>query len=227
MKTKDILNMNRKVKGGILVEFALAVPVLAIILYYASDVPRYSRYKSQMKNSAYMAASMIQNISQDRNNKTISKKDLKIIGISSFLNHFNGLQQFIPFQTYYGLTFLLYVKGLPDGKASVIWMWDSNTPTQPPTTSSSTSHTTVNTYSSSTLNVKKNVDPHEIHKDLIIKEGEVKIILQQTINYGFSDKKIGFYLLTPTGSGYSQKCYFHTTIIFSPRPGLFSETPPS
>lgn len=105
-------------------------------------------------------------------------------------------------------------------------MWDSNIPTQPLINSTSTSHTSLNVYSSSALNLKTNVNPTDIHKDLVIQEGKIKIILQQVINYNLSGNKIGFYLLNPIGRGYNKYCYFHTVTIFKPNPGLFSETPP-
>lgn len=106
----------RSSSGGVLVEFALAIPLLVAILYFTIDIPRYQLMKTRMKNASYYACSMIQNISQVRANKTITKRDLKIISTSSFMNYFNGLRQFVPQGTYYGLTFLLYIKGMPKAR---------------------------------------------------------------------------------------------------------------
>ncbi len=55
---------------------------------------------------------------------------------------------------------------------------------------------------------KTNVNPTDIHKDLVIQEGEIKIILQQVINYNLSGNKVGFYLLNPIGRGYKQILLF-------------------
>lgn len=69
-------------------------------------------------------------------------------------------------------------------------MWDSNIPTQPLINSTSTSHTSLNVYSSSALNLKTNVNPTDIHK-------------------------VGFYLLNPIGRGNNKYCYFHTVTILN------------
>ncbi len=87
---------NRSSSGGVLVEFALAITLLVAILYFTIDVQRYQLMKTRMKNASYYACSMIQNTSQVRANKTITKRDLKIISASSFMNYFNGLRQFVP-----------------------------------------------------------------------------------------------------------------------------------
>jgi hypothetical protein len=226
MKTKGIFNMNRKVKGGILVEFALAIPLLVTILYFALDAPKHSLMKSRMKNSAYFSASMIQNISQNRADKRVTKKDLAFIITSSLMNIFHGLKQFNLIDSSinhcFGLSYIYYVKGLPNGKASVLWVWDSGSMISTPTRSTGIGYGD-NGYS--IVRYKTNVNPQEIHKDLVINEEEIKIIIDIML-CSRNDRKLGFYLLEPKGSTQAF-CFFNTVTIFKPKPGLFSETPPS
>lgn len=257
MKTKDILNMNRKVKGGILVEFALAVPVLAIILYYASDVPRYSRYKSQMKNAAYIAASMIQNVTQNRTDKRIKKTDIGNISYTWGMSIWGSGRKWCVTNSYYPLglccvTYMGYIKGTGTNKAKIMWTTYCYTTSSTPTVSGYTSSGGSAASGASFFygkNLNTEYDSVQINKDLKINNDEIKIIIELYMcfrpSYKFNastpnwtatnatseiSTRLGFYLLpakksvlyTTTDLG-----YFNTVVIFSPRPGLFSETPPS
>lgn len=233
MKTKDNLNMNKKVKGGILVEFALTIPVLVVTLYYASDVPRYSRYKSQMKNATYFAASMIQNISQNRTDKRIKHNDLKYIFVTAFLNQFNGLQQYKK-DNYYPLKYnqfmsIYYIEGLPDKKARVAWCWHSGGSGENP--NNIEFKDSWNSFSSCSVIKNGNgtgVAPSSIHKNLVIKEGEIKIIIEASIySEGNGARNLGFHLLTPKKTTSSNYVYFSTVTIFTPQPLIFTNTLPT
>jgi hypothetical protein len=70
-------------------------------------------------------------------------------------------------------------------------------------------------------------DAASIHKDLKIKNGEVKMILDVML---WSTTKIadyvGFYVFKPKKD--RTNGYFHSVVIFTPKPGLFDEnTPPN
>ena len=88
----------------------------------------------------------------------------------------------------------------------------------------------------------KNVAPSQIHPNLVIQKDEVKIIVECSLLYcterSFTDgrqcsqvpfqKVFGFYVISPkyvarNGNFYS---FFNSVVIFTPKPGLFSETPP-
>ncbi len=257
MKTKEILNINSKVKGGILVEFALAIPFLVIILYYASDVPRYSRYKSQMKNAAYIAASMIQNVSQNRGDKRIKKTDIGNISYTWGMSIWGVGRKWCITNSYYPLgfccvTYTGYIKGTGTNKAKIMWTTYCYTTSSNPsvtayTSSGSNASAGASFFYGKTLNTE--YDSTKINKDLKINSGEVKIIIELYMcfrpTYKFNSstaswtaanakseisKRLGFYLLQSKESAAHSTTdlgYFNTIIIFSPRPGLFSETPPS
>ena len=87
---------------------------------------------------------------------------------------------------------------------------------------------------------KTEVPPSEIYSGLKINPGEVKIIVDSCL-YRNSDRMttlegtfpshkeaFGFYLLNPKHVDESSKShyFFHSVIIFTPKPGLFSETNP-
>ncbi|MDR1334234.1 MAG: hypothetical protein LBJ71_03385, partial [Holosporaceae bacterium] len=73
-------------------------------------------------------------------------------------------------------------------------------------------------------NIGTEYDASYIHKDLKIKNGEVKMILNVMLQADSQPKSAdfwGFCVLTPK---IEQKGgYFHSVVIFTPNPGLFSE----
>lgn len=92
----------------------------------------------------------------------------------------------------------------------------------------------------SPIHPKTNVPPSEIYFDLKIKPGEMKIIIDSIIWYDVNrrysngrqpkNNKEPFSLfLTPPPDVYSKEggSCFHSIVIFTPKPGLFDETPPS
>ena len=56
-------------KGGILIEFAFSVPILVGLLFFLCDHYRFYELKNKVKSSAYLAASMVQQITNNRTNK--------------------------------------------------------------------------------------------------------------------------------------------------------------
>jgi len=118
-----------KSSGVILIEFALAVPFLVMILYFSLDAPKHQRWKTQMKNAAYMVASMIQNVSQSRADKRIAILDFKRIaasyGTTIFGGTISGGYKWGMINSYYPLGFhcitnLFYIKGTGVNKAKIV-----------------------------------------------------------------------------------------------------------
>ncbi|MBQ7673816.1 MAG: pilus assembly protein [Alphaproteobacteria bacterium] len=62
--------------GGILIEFALSVPVLITLLFFVCDHYRYYEIQSKVRTSAYLAASMIQQVANTRTTKALTLKDI-------------------------------------------------------------------------------------------------------------------------------------------------------
>jgi hypothetical protein len=134
--------------------------------------------------------------------------------------------------------FMYYVKGMPEGKASVIWgvaFYIDNTYGSADIQSSQ--------HSFSIIKMLKNVEPSRIYDKLEIKEGEVKILVNCFCMYGsdggryFSDGRswaqvsfreaFGFLILNHFDLSQRGEKYFGAIVAFNSKPGLFSEAPPS
>lgn len=223
-----------------LIEFAICIPIFVILLFYAHDLVRLYRYQSQTEFVAQQTVNMIQNISQKREDKRITKKDLQAIFALSWLSvcpggaaNYSGLTWKNPYTFY---TKVFYVKGQDDGKASVVWAYYYN-PQQ--TLYSNIFSVNVGTdnpdYTCFAVRCKKNVNPSEIYSVLKINPNEEKILVETMIKrsednsetdyngHKFSHKEaLGFYLIIPKYlTGYNRLNFFNSVAIFAPKPGLF------
>ena len=253
---KKLKLLKKKNIGAILIEFAFAIPVLIAILYFIMDAPLLRLYQLKLKNTAYFAANLIQNISDQRENKTISKKDLNQITICAFANLYRGLSIFNPNHSQYGHIYAYYVVGDDNDKATVKWVWDSGEPgTNPNNPTGSNAYTSGTSINNSIVKFSSAAVANTIHKDLTIKKGEVKIILDVSIIIPMaatyvapttqinqnnaaapiarSDEirhspagRLGFYLIPVKNMRGTVNSFLNYVLIFSPKPGLFSATPP-
>jgi hypothetical protein len=229
----------------ILVEFAFAMPVLIALLYYMHDLPRLKQINSRMSFCAYCMASMLQEVSQNRENKKITAADLRNVAASAFLTIYPGKTMYPTSSVKYIYghfldCFVHCVKGI-DGKASVLWNRRMFSGYSSGPSNISLDKFTTATHWSSMVKYQQNVAPSSIYKDLTIKDGEIKIIVEclcytDPTNYGFTDgrlpststkEKFGFWVFNPKGTSGSYGGYFNQAVIFTPKPGLFDETPPS
>jgi hypothetical protein len=150
------------------------------------------------------------------------------------------------------LLFLAYVKGLAGNKAKIIWVaycFSFGAALSPKEWHFSSANSQNAIYF---MNLKCSINTEygssAIHPDLTIKEGEYKIILQAGMHtrttYKYADgvvvsqsnarRLFGFYLLPfePLGVPYAARADLafmfssSSTVIFTPDPGLFSDTPP-
>ena len=241
--------LGKRSKGAILIEFAFAAPIMIMLLYYIHDLVRLKRWQSQMQFVAHQMASMLQNVSQNRTSKTITRTDIKYIYVSSYLTIFPGTTQFVyrefvPTLGYTPMIWIYYVKGNADSTASVVWalrFHSADFPKEP-------NRIDCDSKNGQRAVVKnlKNVAPSKIYPSLKIQPGEVKIILECQIHYSqwsgysFPDGRncsqvspreaFGFYVypIAPTNipGASNDSIYFPSVVIFSPRSGLFSETAP-
>ena len=182
-------------KGAILIEFAFAVPVLFSLMYYVNDLHHLKQIQNRMRFIATEISSILQNISQNRANKAISITDIKYAVVTAYLSFFPG-------KTFYNTAWetsplgysssgLIYcVKGLADGKASVLWCkrWHSAAGTYVPLSLSIQERD-----ARSLVNLGTSVAPSDIYKDLQIETGEIKIIIETathcSTNYKLSNGK--------------------------------------
>ena len=217
-------------------------------MYYISDLAKMKRYYEQTKFSAEMMANMLQNVSQSRDNKAINKTDIQNAFTAAFFNIYPD-NNFSPIvrghkHDHWCEIFVYYVKGNDNGTASVVWAYiisqfnfynsinmPSQTAWQEREDSNDRSH----------INIKINSTPSSICPELTIKPGEIKIILEACIDYDAElyklhngnststvdySKVLGFYVIKPryTSRTKGERACFNSVVIFTPKPGLFSET---
>jgi hypothetical protein len=205
-----------------------------------------------MEFCGHCLINILQNISQKRaeNQKKITKLDVRYAMCAAYLTIYPGKTMYATGKNrfFYGhesMSFLYYVKGLSGGKASVCWgvaCWgDISEPNGKflDGNYASASEAFTVTHSNSIINCGINVNPPQIYEDLQIKEGEVKMILEVSLatndTFTFLDgksvrtvpvqRRFGLYL-APVRSPRVWS-YLKTVVIFTPKPGLFNETPPA
>jgi hypothetical protein len=194
---------------------------------------------------------MLQNISQKRENKKITKLDIRHACVGACLAIYPAKSMYSPetdnhLYGHFPLGFIHCVKG-ENGKARVLWYLnfyvDAANPAAVAALSSNNSSMSAVNCTSSAL------PPASIYKDLKIKDGEIKILVQCSCFYNnsatlwkFSDGRtcmdvspreaFGFMVLpvktsaSNTGNS-SVYVYYNPVVIFTPKPGLFDETPPA
>ena len=179
--------LKNKKTGAILIEFAFAIPVLVAILYFILDGPGLRLYQLKLKNTAYFAVNLIQNLTDQREDKFINVDDLKRVTLSAFGNIYRSntmlknKSEKYPFG-HHGHIYLWCIFGNEDGKtASVKWVWESGSPGKTPAEFSSSIFTSADSISNSIVKFGKSVPPTYIHKDLVINPGETKMILEVSL----------------------------------------------
>ncbi|MDR1235733.1 MAG: hypothetical protein LBJ96_01880 [Holosporaceae bacterium] len=216
--------LRRSCIGAIFIEFAFAIPVLIAIIYYLHDVPKYKRMQAKMNFCAHCAVNMIQN-----NRTKITKSDLAKIFSAAFLTVFPGKGQFGITDKCSPLAYVFYVRGEDNGRAGVIWMWDSGGQGSSPFSNSSVK-VSAGSFANSNRPVRyKTGAPKEIYENLSIRPGEVKMIVlisRVSSSAAVAKKMLEFYVINPSPYGMIYLFYFATVLVFTPNPGLFSETAP-
>lgn len=215
-------------KGAILIEFAVAIPILIALLCYIHDLSKYALMKERMEFVAHLMVNMLQNISQRRQNKRITATDIKYAISATYLAVYRGTTMWpmalhcLPLG-HAPFVVICCVKGLANEKASVMWYKSYYSVDHYPCTPAS-----MGDGDSPNTNAT-NVDQSIIYPGLKIKEGEIKIIVDCSILVSYSQyslrETLGFLILNPTYSG--RNVVFNTVVIFTPSPGLFNETHPT
>ncbi|MDR0556106.1 MAG: hypothetical protein LBG20_03855 [Holosporaceae bacterium] len=202
--------------------------------------------KARMDFCAHCAVNMIQNVSQERGNKRITKDDIRYAIAGAYLTVFPGKTMYTTSNRTAPLGYVSHgqiyaIKGNSNGTASVLWCirfhnaYDCPSPSKIVLESSPWY---------SLVKILTNSIPSNIYPDLQIQGTEIKIIVECAFHYvkgngyKFTDGRscdnvspktaFGFWVLNPPGikgsDGYGS--FFHSVVIFTPKPGLFNETPP-
>ncbi len=241
--------IKNKTKGAILIEFAIGLPILFILILYIHDLTHYKKIKDKTEFIAYEMANLFQNVSQNRINKAITFNDCRYVTAAAYLTFYRGTAMYFPHKEsggHFPHPIIYYVKGLDNGNASCIWRTQMH-PSTNTTPSTMLGGPDYVDYLISAVRYKTNVPPAQIYPGLKIKPGEIKIIIDSFIFYhtthsaygakGLSPREVfGFKIITPkfrnrTTGGISGGCnqnsgFFNSVVIFTPKAGLFSETPP-
>jgi hypothetical protein len=208
------------------------------------DVPKYARMQAKIEFVAHEMVGILQNVSQNRSNKKITRTDIKYAVAAAYLSIYPGKTMYTtdPHAHPYGhfpIIWMYYVVGESDGNASIVWgihAYVDGTAT----TSISISNL-VSTHIYSLVTYLQNANPSAIHPKLRINPGERKIILECAYcyhlglsNFKFSDgrtcanvsskKAFGFWALPIKPS--KEAGYFNAVVIFTPKPGLFDDNGP-
>ena len=189
---KQKLQMLSNRKGAILLEFAFAIPVLIMCLYFVLDVPHIYRLANKMHKLSEIYSLCILNVIKSRDSKLLTKADL--INISRGIGI--GITGVVGNTKYpYNLsTYIYYVKGTGTG-FSVVWTMhvkNSLKASDAPSASTENSGTSYSLISGKTLTAL----PGD-WKDFEISNGEEKIVVETVL---WSDDENGglsklFYLL--------------------------------
>ena len=218
--------------GTVLIEFAIWIPILVILLFYAYDLTKLYRVNAKLEFVNHQFINVVQN--KEAGGK-VTKKDIMNALALAYQIVFPGKTLYSGFRkAYSAYTMIYYVKGEAGGKASCKWVLHIT-----PNTATSPNMITALAKSGasySTVTWGTNVVPSTIYPTLTIFEGQEQIIVENMLywNYGFSDasnfaprtakEAFGFYLLNPKVKG--TQMFFNSVLIFTPKPGLFDETGP-
>ena len=184
------------------------------LLFFVNDHYRFYELKDKIRSSAYLMASMIQQISNTRSNKQISDQDITHIAYASHLNLFGTSPLF-------GITMkvcLFYVKKVGNdsyqyqasamGSENIV---DINR--------------TTRTQNYSAMIAKC---PSLNHPDMLIENiGDEKLLIECLYykSSSYSKNKLGFFIISPKFGGMSRyssyRGNFAYRIVITPKPGLF------
>lgn len=237
-------------RGAILIEFAFAVPIMIMLLYYIHDLVMLRRYQRQMDFVGLQMASMVQSLASYRagtDSPHITQDDLKNIMRAAYLTIYPGTTQYgidTNKKTIFGHfphIWMYYVYGTDDNKIQIKWsaaIYDSY---------SGNARTTFEVldgaHESSTIKHISSGNASELHKDLKIKKGESKLVLECAIycghnynSYCFADgtpvssvplnKIFKLYQAQPVANAKNKRNFFPSITIFSPRANAFTDNVP-
>ena len=213
-RTCVFLSMKNKHKGGILIEFTFCIPLCIILLFFVNDHYRFYELKNKIKNSAYLAASMIQNLGNTRTDKQLTTSDLGRISLASSLNLFHTNAMFNPWPLgIYYVTDCKYVKKVNANSYQYQHSYGSF--------SSGISPQKMNKKAMS-IATRNEGEILAMHPDLICyNNGEERLLITISYRYGNFDKsKLGFLLMVPKNSSYGSNLLQYKFVI-TPKPGLF------
>lgn len=209
--------MRSKRRGGVLIEFALSIPIFILVLFLVSDHYRFHELRNKLKNSTYLIASMLQNITNTRRDKHIQIKDLKQIAFSSCLNFFHTDSMFNPWP--FGLSWyvkMIYVKKTGNSEYKA-FQFEIDT--------GETNYKTIDEISCVCSELTNLTDPTTIDKEMVFYNvNDEKLFINVAFKSKdtsrevgiFNKSRLGLYMLS------IQNDTFTHNFVYTPKPGLFN-----
>ena len=181
-----------------------------------NDHYRFFELQNNIKMSGYMAASMLQQLSNAKTIKQLTKNDLARITYASSLNFFHTKSMFDPwpFGIYICIDYI-YVKRInsENYQYQLIWL----------ATNAGNSPNTMYYGIDNVLSTKTKTEVAAINSNLVCnKDGDERVLLISWYRKqpGFDKKKLGLWMLNPKESDI-YATIFKYKLVITPKPGLF------
>ena len=220
-------------RGGILIEFVFSIPIVITLIFFVNDHYRFFELKNKLKSSAYLVASMVQNINNVKSDKQLTLTDIKMICFASSLNLFYTNSMFPPYPI--GIkqcVYFHYVKRISRNEYKVQQIW----------TNAEENTTSVNTIRGG-MTSGTNLQTWELSKVIdrcsgleCFNDGEERLLINvwydsnvwlDPIKYQENavNRRLGLFILRPIWgrNGYQtdNKGNFSYLLVITPKPGLF------
>ena len=207
--------------GGVLIEFAFSIPILISILFFLCDHYRFHELKDKVKSSAYLAASMIQQLGNTRTDKQLTKDDLARISFASCLNFFHTNTMFTPWPLgiYWGMSFE-WVKRVSENSYQFQHSCGTTGYGSP------TSVLTMNRAFDKIKTITK-AEVAAKHPDLVCsKDGDERVCVLSCYRKasGYNKHKLGFFIIdlqARKALDGTNTNFFVYPLVITPKPGLF------
>ena len=124
----DCFNTKGILRGSIIIEFAVCIPVLIVLLFYIYDLMRLKRYYSQTEFVAQQIANIIQNIAKKRvaEGQAVTIKDVGYAAKLAYLSIYPGTTMYRKDSGHEFFhmprIFVHYIESDSNGKASCKWV---------------------------------------------------------------------------------------------------------
>jgi Flp pilus assembly protein TadG len=227
---KIMQSLWKKHKGAVLIEFAFAIPLLIIILYFGLDVPMAHRLSSKLYKVSELYAQMLINVTRNQYPHTLTQNNLKhisrIVGLV-----FTGVEN-TALQPFTLSNYIIAIRGTggsSNKEFSVLWCIRVDNKLND--TGSAKVTVSRDDYTHSMIGDRGMKTYSGSIKNLIIQQNEIKILIETVANYNISNGARGFnsrlYLMTIPGRVVGgTRVFGDKTAIVTPLEGVITTTAP-